>query len=76
MIHHDVITSFHQLLTVQKPNVMLHSIDTMNRPNENTELKAKVDSDIVISTSFSQDILPFLRMTLCALVSSYFCMNV
>mmetsp|Transcript_4596 Transcript_4596/g.7784 ORF Transcript_4596/g.7784 Transcript_4596/m.7784 type:complete len:294 (+) Transcript_4596:202-1083(+) len=38
------------------------------RPNENTELKGKVDSDLVISTSFSQDVLPFLRLSLCTLV--------
>jgi hypothetical protein len=41
---------------------------SLRSPNESTEIKAKVDSDLVVSTSFSQDILPFMRMSICTLV--------
>lgn len=38
------------------------------RPNKDTEIKGKMDSDLVISSSFSQDIMPFLRLSLCTMV--------
>lgn len=49
-------------------NLNLLYIFSLCRPNEHTALKAKVDSDLVVSASFSQDIFSCMRMSLCTLV--------
>lgn len=62
-------TLFMHYIARSYTNDMLYALVYIYRPNLHTELKAKVDSDLVISTSFSQDILPFMRLSLCTMVS-------